>query len=190
MEARRKDDDARPVDPHTGARLGPFAQPGYYPGYDTLGQQNFWDAKTRDVVLDRVHNVPAFRFFDERQAALLTAVCERIIPQSDRDDDHKIPIAPQIDKRLYEDKHDGYRYEVMPPDREAFAMALRAFDAPAVEFAQSARNGVQRRGNVLRLEDVARNLEEPLKGAPLVRIFPHGAHAALFAIRETLPGAA
>lgn len=131
MQSPRSDEDPRPVDPHTGTPLGPFAQPGYYPRYRTLDQRKFWDAKTREVVLDRVQNVPEFRFFDQHQSALLTAVCERVLPQADRDADHKIPVAPQIDKRLYEDKHDGYRYEQMPPDREAFPMALTAIDEMA-----------------------------------------------------------
>lgn len=131
MNGKPTHDDPRPVVPNTDVRIGPLAQPGYYPGYRTLDQQNFWDAKTREVVLKRVHSVPEFRFFDERQAALLTAICERILPQADRDEVHKIPIAPQIDKRLYEDKHDGYRYEKMPPDREAFPLGLRAIDEMA-----------------------------------------------------------
>jgi hypothetical protein len=126
-----ENNERRPIDPRTGEPLGPFAQPGYYPGYHTLSQQKFWDAKTREVVLDRVRNVPPFRFFSEEQARLLHAVCDRVLPQDDRDGDHRIPIAPQIDKRLYEDRHDGYRYEDMPPDREAFALGLQAIDEMA-----------------------------------------------------------
>lgn len=123
--------EKRPIDPHTGTPLGPFAQPGYYPGYSTLKQQAFWDAKTREVVLDRVNNVPPFRFFSEDQVPLLVAICERVLPQDDRDERRRIPIAQQIDKRLFEGRHDGYRFEDMPPDREAFPMGLRAIDEMA-----------------------------------------------------------
>ncbi len=125
--------EKRPVDPQTGTPLGPFAQPGYYPGFSTLRQKKFWDAKTREVVLDRVNNVPQFRFFNGEQARLLEAVCDRVLPQHDRDEAHRIPIAPQIDKRLYEDRHDGYRFEDMPADREVFTLGLQAID----EMAQS-----------------------------------------------------
>ncbi len=55
------------------------------------------------------------------------------MPQDDREPATRIPIAPQIDKRLYEDSHDGYRYEDMPPDREAFALGLQAIDEMARE---------------------------------------------------------
>jgi hypothetical protein len=120
--------DARPVNPVTGQPIGPLAQPGYYPGFSTLSQQKFWDAKTRQVILDRVDNVPEIRFFNAHQARLLEAICDRVIPQDDRDEAHRIPIAPQIDKRLFENSHDGYRYESMPPDREAFQLGLQAID--------------------------------------------------------------
>ncbi len=120
--------DGRPIDPATGKPIGPLAQPGYYPGFSTLGQKKFWDAKTRSVILDRVNNVPEIRFFSPQEARLLKAVCDHVLPQDDRDEEHKIPIVPQIDKRLYENSHDGYRYEGMPPDREAFKLGLQAID--------------------------------------------------------------
>ena len=123
-----KTGDTRPVNPVTGQPIGPLAQPGYYPGFSTLSQQKFWDAKTRQVILDRVNNVPEIRFFDPRQAHLLKAICDRVLPQDDRDEAHQIPIVPQIDKRLYDNSHDGYRYESMPPDREAFQLGLQAID--------------------------------------------------------------
>jgi hypothetical protein len=128
--------DTRPVDTRTGRPIGPISQPGYYPGFSTLGQQKFWDAKTREVVLDRVINVPEIRFFSPQEARLLKAVCDRVLPQDDRDESHKIPIVPQIDRRLYENSHDGYRYEDMPPDREAFQLGLRAIE----EIAQHEHN--------------------------------------------------
>ena len=124
-------DPGRPYDPTTGLALPPRAQPGYYPGYSTLAQRAFWDAATRAVVLDRVENVPPLRYFDEAQAATLEAVCARILPQDDREPARRIPIAPQIDRRLYRNESDGYRYEDMPPDGEAYRIALRALDAGA-----------------------------------------------------------
>ena len=105
-----------------------WAQPGYYPGFSTLKQQKFWDAKTRAVILDRVQNVPPIRFFSGEEAGVLEAICERVLPQDDRDDAHKIAIVPQIDRRLYEDSKNGNRYEGMPGDREAFRLGIQAID--------------------------------------------------------------
>ena len=104
---------------------------GYYPGFRTLDQQKFWDAKTREVVLDRVENVPPIRFFTPEERVLMEAICSHILPQDDRDAADRIPILPQIDKRLFDDTHDGYRFEDMPPDREAYRLGLRAIWLPA-----------------------------------------------------------
>ena len=91
-----------PIDPQTGRPLPPRAQPGYYPGFSTLSQQAFWDKATRDLVLDRVNNPPPIRFFTEVEIPLAQAVVDRILPQDDRDDAHKVPILNYIDKRLAE----------------------------------------------------------------------------------------
>lgn len=103
-------------------------QPGYYPGFHTLDQKNHWDAATQKVVVDRVNEIPEIRFFRPEQARLMDAVCERILPQDDRDDAHKIPIVAWIDERLYANRHDGYRYQDMPPDREAYQLGLKAIE--------------------------------------------------------------
>lgn len=120
-----------PVDAQTGEPLQPRAQPGYYPGFSTLSQQAFWDEATREVVRGRVHDVPPIRFFTSEEARLMQAVIDRVLPQDDRDDAHKIPIVNTIDERLYADRIDGYRYEDMPPDREAHRLGLRAIDTIA-----------------------------------------------------------
>lgn len=113
------------VDPTTGEPLPPRAQPGYYPGFSTLAQQAFWDDATRRVVLDRVANIPPFRFFSPEEARLLEALCSRLLPQDDRDAARRIPLAPRIDERLHAGRIDGYRYDDMLPDGEAYRLGLR-----------------------------------------------------------------
>lgn len=104
------------------------SQPGYYPGFHTLDQKNDWDEATRKVVMDRVNSIPAIRFFNREQARLMEAVCARILPQDDRDEAQRIPIVPRIDERLFADRHDGYRFEDMPPDRQAYELGLQAIE--------------------------------------------------------------
>jgi hypothetical protein len=108
-------------------------QPGYYPGYSTLDQKDYWDAATRRVVIDRVENTPPIRFFSIAQAELMEAICDHIIPQHDRDDARRIPIVPYIDKRLHEGHIPGYRYHDMPPDEEAYPLLLEAIEKMASE---------------------------------------------------------
>src|SRR6185437_12251752 len=100
-------------------------------------QQRFWDEKTREVVLKRVYHVPLIRFFDAKQARLLEAVCDHVIPQNDRVPARRIPIVPRIDQRLFEGRSGGYRYEDMPPDQEAYCLGLEAIDACAKELGAS-----------------------------------------------------
>lgn len=128
MDSKR---ERLPVHPFSGEPLPPRAQPGYYPGYSVLGQSAFWDEATRKVVLARVEHVPPIRFFSPEEAALMEAVLARVLPQDDRDEAHRIPLLPVIDERLHQDKGDGYRYEPMPPDREAYRLGLQGIDAMA-----------------------------------------------------------
>jgi hypothetical protein len=122
----RPQPDGRPINPKTGEPLLPRAQPGYYPGFSTLSQKDFWDEATRRIVLARVDKISPIRFFSSEEAQLMTAVCGRILPQDDRDELRKIPIVNYIDERLYADRLDGYRYDHMPSDQEAHRLGLRA----------------------------------------------------------------
>ena len=85
-----------------------------YPGQDVLAQRGHWDDATRRVVLDRVHNVPPFRFFDRHRRAILEALCEVVLPQAHRPPDRRVPIAPWIDDRCYYGKADGFQFDDMP----------------------------------------------------------------------------
>jgi hypothetical protein len=120
--------DASPVDPATSEPLQPREQPGYYPRFNTLAQKAFWDEATRKTVMARMQEVPPIRFFSLEEAALMKAVCDRVLPQDDRDDAHKIPVANFIDERLFSNRLDGYRYEHMPTDQEAHRLGLQAID--------------------------------------------------------------
>ncbi len=120
-----------PTHPVTKRPIAPMAQPGYYPSFDVLSQQAFWDEATRKVVLNRVNDVPPIRFFSLEEARMMQAVCNRLLPQDDRDEEHKIPVVNYIDNRLYHRRIDGYRYESMPPDHEAHLLGLQAIDTIA-----------------------------------------------------------
>ncbi len=66
-----------------------------YPHADILAQREHWDDATREVVLDRVHNVPAFEHFGEHERATLEALCDRVIPQG-----HKPADRQRADRAL------------------------------------------------------------------------------------------
>jgi hypothetical protein len=105
--------------------------PDRYPDADILAQRGHWDAATRRVVLDRVHNVPPFRFFDERQRRTLEALCERIVPQAHRPPERRVPLAPWIDQRCGNRAEDGFRFDDMPPPDVAWTWGLEGLDQTA-----------------------------------------------------------
>ncbi|HYE15405.1 MAG TPA: gluconate 2-dehydrogenase subunit 3 family protein [Pyrinomonadaceae bacterium] len=101
-----------------------------YPGYNVLDRWSSpdWDDQTRAIVRQRLEEVPPVRFFNEHEARTLAAVAERMVPQPERSEGDKVPIVPWIDEKLYEDKRDGYRYEELPPQREAWRLGLAGID--------------------------------------------------------------
>lgn len=120
-----------PFDSATGKAIEGLDQPGYYRGFSTLGQQKKWDDATRHLVTERVNKISPIRFFAEDEAHLLAAIVARVMPQDDRAADRIIPILPVIDERLYKNSLNGFRYEDMPPDQEAYNLALNAIEEMA-----------------------------------------------------------
>lgn len=102
-----------------------------FPTYDVLQKWELpsWNEQTRAVVKKRLSEIPERRFLTETEWATLCAVCARLIPQPDRAD--PVPITPFIDDKLAKNRGDGYRYEGMPPMREAWQQGLRAIDDEA-----------------------------------------------------------
>jgi hypothetical protein len=105
----------------------------HYPGYNVLDKWSSpdWDDQTREVVRLRLEEIPPIRFFTDEEARLLDAVAQRIVPQPDRSEVEQIPIVPWIDGKLYEDKRDGYRYEEMPSQRDAWRLGIKGINETA-----------------------------------------------------------
>jgi hypothetical protein len=109
----------------------PFRSP--YRDFDVLAKwaSPDWDDQTREVVAKRLFEVPEIRFFTAAEARTLAAVVERLVPQPERSDSEKIPIVPWIDEKLHEDRRDGYRFDGVPPQREAWRLGLAGMDDTA-----------------------------------------------------------
>jgi hypothetical protein len=104
-----------------------------YPNYNVLDKWSSpdWDDQTREVVRKRIEEIPPIRFFTDEEAQILAAIADRILPQPDRSVIEKIPVVPWIDEKLFEDKRDGYRYEDMPPQQEAWQLGLAGINQTA-----------------------------------------------------------
>src|SRR5918996_4841084 len=105
----------------------------HYSGFHVLDKWSSpdWDDQTREVIRQRLEHVPVVRFFTEQEVRTLTAIADRILPQTDRSEIEKVPIVPWIDERLHEDRRNGYRYEELLPQREAWRWALAGIDETA-----------------------------------------------------------
>ena len=84
--------------------------------------------QTRDILIERIERkkliVPVF--FDENIFLTLTCVCEHLIPQPNRDS--KIDLAGLFDEMLAEGKGNGWRYNKMPPDGEAYKKGIQGIN--------------------------------------------------------------
>jgi hypothetical protein len=103
-------------------------RPSPYKGFDPLAATDTWEDRTRDLVLSRVSDVPASRFFSHLEARVLDAIVERLLPQHDRTPAAKIPITPWIDHMLATDDTDGFRKGGMPWDQEVWRNVLVGVD--------------------------------------------------------------
>jgi hypothetical protein len=112
----------------TGGELRDLDQPGYYPSYSIMAQKKSWDEATRSLVSGRVDATPPIRFFSPAEAALIGAVIDRVMPQADRSSERTIPILSILDERLYKNSLNGFRYEDMPSDQEAYRLAIKAIE--------------------------------------------------------------
>jgi hypothetical protein len=108
-----------------------------YPGADSLAQRGHWDEATRRVIMDRVHNVPPFRYFAGHWRDTLEALCARVIPQDARRPEDRVPLAPWIDARCYQHTISGFRFEDMPPDEVAWEWGLQGLDQVAQALHQA-----------------------------------------------------
>lgn len=91
--------------------------------------------KTRQVLTERLDLVPEPpAFFSNAEQELLRTICNRLIPQ---DRPNPVDIAGFIDKRLAQGESDGWRYDTMPADGDAYKQGLAGVN-------ETARNLFQR----------------------------------------------
>jgi len=82
---------------------------------------------TRKALEDRLAALPVAvpRFLDAAGFATLQAVCARLLPGV------SIDVAGPIDARLADGSGDGWRYDALPPDREAYRAGMAGFNEAA-----------------------------------------------------------
>ena len=141
----------RPVRNSNGRRADGPHRGGRYPGFHVLEQRRHWDDATRDVVLDRMYNVPEFQHFQGQARKTLEALCECVIPQAHLPADQRVPLAPWIDAKSISQSPEGFRFDDMPPNRQAWDWGLEGLDqtSHAMFGTAFANLSSERQGDVL-----------------------------------------
>ncbi|HET6815642.1 MAG TPA: gluconate 2-dehydrogenase subunit 3 family protein [Mycobacteriales bacterium] len=101
-----------------------------FPGFDVLGEIDTWDAVTAGVVLARLGPPPPIRFFTPAEQAAGAALFDQLLDQRE---EPRVPVLQLVDARLAEGITDGWRYDDMPEDGDAFRQTFAALDEDARE---------------------------------------------------------
>jgi hypothetical protein len=99
-----------------------------FPGFDVLAQARHWDPVTAGVVLARLGPPPPIRFFTPDEEAIARPLLDLLLDQRA---EPRVPVLEMIDSRLAEASTDGWRYEDLPEDGQAWRDTLAALDADA-----------------------------------------------------------
>ncbi len=106
----------------------PGGAPSRFPGFDVLEQADAWDPVTAGVVLARLGPLPPLRFFSPGQEAVARPLLDLIL---DQHEEPRVPVFEMLDQRLAEQSTDGWRYDDLPPDPQAWSRSLHALDEDA-----------------------------------------------------------
>jgi hypothetical protein len=99
-----------------------------FPGFDVLAQARHWDPVTAGVVLGRLGPPPPVRFFTPDEEAVVRPLLDLLL---DQHEDPRVPVLEMIDARLAEGSTDGWRYDDLPEDGQAWRDTVSALDADA-----------------------------------------------------------
>jgi len=105
---------------------------GRFPGFDVLDEVHRWDDVTAGVVLARLAPTTDLSFFTVEEDAVATPLCDLLLAQ---DGEPKVPVVALVDARLAVGETDGWHYDTLPEDSEAWRRSLHELnDAAREEF--------------------------------------------------------
>jgi hypothetical protein len=109
-----------------------------FPGFDVLDQVRHWDRVTADVVLARTCSPPAVKFFTEAEESCARALLNLLTGQDGPEGEPAVPVLEMVDARLAAGETDGWRYDDMPEDGQAWRNTLVLLDADARQLSGAA----------------------------------------------------
>ena len=103
---------------------------GRFPGFDVLDSVDAWDDVTAGVVLARLSHPTGLSFFTPEEVAVARPLLDLLLAQ---DGEPRVPVLELIDERLAVGETDGWHYDDLPEDADAWRETLAALDADARE---------------------------------------------------------
>jgi hypothetical protein len=104
---------------------------GRFPGFSTMRQALRWDEVTALAIRSRIAAPGEPRFFTAAEQATVKALVGQLLDQPH--DDLRVPVMEMIDARLADGQTDGWRYEDMPEDGQAWCATLAYLDSDVKE---------------------------------------------------------
>jgi hypothetical protein len=95
---------------------------GRYPGFDVLDSVDAWDDVTAGVVLGRLALPGELAFFTPTEVGIAGPLLDLLLGQ---DADPRVPVLALIDARLAAGETDGWHYDELPEDGQAWRDTLR-----------------------------------------------------------------
>jgi hypothetical protein len=106
----------------------PGEEGGRFPGFDSYAQRNHWDAATRELIEARVAGSTEVRFFTPGEFQTATALVGQLV---DQNEDFSRGLCYTIDARLADMQTDGWHYDNMPRDDDAWRQSLDGLNQDA-----------------------------------------------------------
>jgi hypothetical protein len=101
---------------------------GRYPGFDVLAQVDRWDDATAGVVLARLSHPTGLSFFTVAEVGVAGPLLDLLLAQ---DAEPRVPVLEMIDERLSLGETDGWHYDTMAEDGDAWRQTLAFLDEDA-----------------------------------------------------------
>jgi len=103
---------------------------GRFPGFDVLDSVDAWDDVTAGAVLGRLSHPSGLSFFTPAEVGVARPLLDLLLAQ---DGEPRAPVLELIDERLAVGETDGWHYDDLPEDGDAWRATLAALDADARE---------------------------------------------------------
>ena len=109
---------------------------GRFPGFDVLDSVDAWDDVTAGVVLGRLAHPADLAFFTPHEVSVAAPLLDLLL---DQDEEPRVPVLELLDERLAVGETDGWHYDDLPEDGEAWRRTLAWLDDDAAERFDGAR---------------------------------------------------